>query len=186
MGGVECRGEAFNCGSCHILPHGQDMEFGSARLLPAIDKMCFNSFLMDFIRHLMHTHPLPHPRSTWPWQLRSEKGEHVGSLQRLMINAGAGHGRIRPRPTHSHTRSDNMRFGARHRGVSIKILLPLQPAAVQMLWLLLLTEPSNSDRRTPTSTSHILILLLVQSESFRRRTGNATKHLPCMKLFNKN
>jgi len=32
--GFESR-KAFNCGSCHILPHGQDMEFGSARLLPA-------------------------------------------------------------------------------------------------------------------------------------------------------
>jgi len=89
-------------------------------LLAAIDKMCFNSFLMDFIRHLMHT-------LTLAGQLRSEKGEHVGSLQRLMINAGAGHGRIRPRPTHTHTGRDNMRFGAWHRGVSIKILLPRPP-----------------------------------------------------------
>lgn len=83
---------------------------------------------MDFIRHLMHT-------LTLAGQLRSEKGEHVGSLQRLMISAGAGHGRIRPKPilfhTYTLTGRDNMRFGAWTSGRINKnppATEPLQPS----------------------------------------------------------
>lgn len=88
-------------------------------------------------------------------QLRSEKGEHVGSLQRLMISAGAGHGRIRPKPILFHkytlTGRDNMRFGACTSGRINK-----NPPAT---------------RSPPRTTSAVQMLRLCYWQSHRAATG---------------
>lgn len=173
----------------------------------AIDKMCFNSFLMDFIRHLMHTHhTLTHTTSA---AMAIEVRKRRARWQLAKINDQC---RRRTWPgyaqsPHIHTHSLDMLPYAiicdlepRIRGVSIKIQPPAEPLQppVQMLrrLLLLLTEPSSSDRRTgftfsssassPDPGPSTITISSPAPVPFRATNPFAAQHLPCMKLFNKN